>query len=159
MNLQKQFSFTGKFRNKHGRDDNPIEITITNIFCNKNGNVFLEANSEISERIGHKRFFESVPIHQVQKCPSVTENDLLDTFSFFQMDNLEKDLVQLPYEGDYLIEGKLNEEWTISANILDANFTASFNNKNLDENTENYQKYLVNLSDFCVDYNPEYSQG
>jgi hypothetical protein len=42
MEIYKQFSFVGNFRKKHEEDENQIERIIANIFCNKNGSVFLE---------------------------------------------------------------------------------------------------------------------
>jgi hypothetical protein len=157
MEFQKQFSFVGSFRKKHGEDDSPIESVAAKIYCNKNGIVFLEVDSETNEKVSHKRFFEHAPIYKFKNSPDVNENDLLDPFLSFQFSNLEEELVQPPYEGDYLIEGKSNEGWTISANIADANFTVSFSNEDSIESLENEQKYLIRLSEFHVDYNPENS--
>ncbi len=159
MEFQKQFSFVGSFRKKHGEDDSPIESVTAKISCNKNGTVFLEVNSETNEKISHKRFFEHAQIHKFKNCPDIKESDLLDPFLSFQLSNLEEELVQPPYEGDYLIEGESNEGWTISANIADANFTASFSNEDSIESLENEKKHLIRLSELHIDYNPENSAG
>jgi hypothetical protein len=159
MEFQKQFSFVGSFRKKHGEDDSPIESVTAKISCNKNGTIFLEVDSETNEKISHKRFFEYAPIYKFKNCPDIKENDLLDPFLSFQLSNLEQELVQPPYEGDYLIEGESNEGWTISANIADANFTASFSNEDSIESLENEKKHLIRLSELHIDYNPENSAG
>jgi hypothetical protein len=159
MELQKQFSFVGMLRKKHEEDNNPIQIVTTIIFCNKNGSIFIEINSETNKRINHKRFFEHGPVYKLKNHPDITEDLLSDPFFVFQLSKLKKELVQPPYEGDYLIEGKSNEGWVISANVADANFTFSSSNKDSVESSEENQAYLIRLGDFRVDYNPETSQG
>jgi hypothetical protein len=156
MEFQKQFSFVGSFRKKHGEDDSPIESVTAKIYCNKNGIVFLEVDSETNEKVSHKRLFEHATI-KFKNSSDAKENDLLDPFLSFQFSNLEEELVQPPYEGDYLIEGKSNEGWTISANIADANFEVSFSNEDSIKSLENEQRHLIRLSELHVDYNPENS--
>jgi hypothetical protein len=155
MEIQKQFSFFGTFKKQHEEDNNPIEIVAGNIFCNKDGSIFIEIDAETNRRIRHKRFFEHVPVYKLKNTPDITE-DLLSNPSFItKLCNLEQELVQTPYEGDYLIQGKSNEGWVISAKIADANFTTSFSSKDSVKSREENHKYLIKLQEFCIDYHPE----
>jgi hypothetical protein len=159
MEPKEKFSFIGIFKKKHEEDNSPVEIISENIFCNKDGSIFIEINSEINERISDKRFLEHGPVYKLKNSLNLTEDLLLNPFFISQLFNLEQELVQPPYEGDYLIQGKSNEGWAISANIADANFTVTFRSQDLVESQEENQKHLIRLKNLRIDYNPENDRG
>ncbi|MBW4571996.1 MAG: hypothetical protein KME31_29565 [Tolypothrix carrinoi HA7290-LM1] len=159
MEIQKQFSFIGNLNKLHETDDQPIENFIAIIHCYKNGNIFIEIDSTTNESLNHKIFYESAPIYKVKHPIQFQEEEIFECCLFVQLDELEKDLVQTPYEGDYIIEGKTFEGWAIKANIADANFSVSFGNIDIQEFAENTKKYLVRLSDLYIDYNPQHIKG
>ncbi|OUL22342.1 hypothetical protein BV372_30640 [Nostoc sp. T09] len=160
MEIQKQFSFVGNLKKLHEKDEYPIVNFTGIIHCYKNGSVFIEIDATTNENLNNKKFSESVPVYKVKISTNVKEDKAFEDLFFFQLDELEKDLVQSPYEGDYIIEGKSFEEWSIKANIADANFTVTFRNSDTQESAEvNTQKHLVRLSNLHIDYNPKFIKG
>ena len=148
MELKKQFTFSGIFKKFHEEDTQPIEINDAHIYCYVNGNILMEINSQVNKHINHKRFYESAPIYQ-SKGVTIEQLDILP---FWELDGLEKEMVQQPYEGDYEIEGKTAEGWKIKAIIADANFQVTLGVDN-SENIEQEGKSLVRLRDLDIDYN------
>ncbi|MEG3878245.1 hypothetical protein QT972_12755 [Microcoleus sp. herbarium7] len=131
MELKKQFTFSGIFKKFHEEDTQPIEINEANIYCYVNGNILFEMNSQVNQDISDKRFYESSPIYQLKDVTT----EQLDIPRFWELDGLEREMVQQPYEGDYEIEGKTVEGWKIKAIIADLNFqvTLGFDNfENID---------------------------
>ncbi|BAY28937.1 hypothetical protein NIES2107_07750 [Nostoc carneum NIES-2107] len=153
MEIQKQFSFFGNLKKLHEKDDQPIENFIAIINCYTNGDIFLEIDSDIHEKLNNKKFYESAPIYKVKTSLNINK-ETLDSF-LFQLDKFEKELVQTPYEGEYIIEGKTFEQYGIKATIADANFTVKFRTIDKQETGENNQRYLVRLSNLHIDYNPQ----
>ncbi|MDZ7963751.1 MAG: hypothetical protein RM368_02065 [Nostoc sp. DedSLP03] len=158
MEIEKQFSFVGNLKKLHEEDNQPIENLIAIIHCYTNGNIYLEIDSDINEKLNNKKFYESAPIYKV-KTPSSIDQEISKAL-LFQLDELEKELVHTPYEGDYIIQGRTFENWFIKANIADTSFTVSFGG-NIDnkEAAKNTQKYLVRLSNLHIDYNPQVIRG
>ncbi|MEH2280182.1 MAG: hypothetical protein V7K90_02375 [Nostoc sp.] len=157
MEIEKQFSFVGNLKKLHEEDNQQIENLIAIIHCYTNGNIYLEIDSDINEKLNNKKFYESAPIYKV-KTPSNIDKEISNAL-LFQLDELEKELVHTPYEGDYIIEGRTFENWLIKANIVDANFTVSFGNIDNKEASENPRKYLIRLSNLQIDYNPQLIRG
>ncbi|MEG5040188.1 MULTISPECIES: hypothetical protein [unclassified Microcoleus] len=148
MELKKQFTFSGLFKKFHEEDTQSIEIKDANIYCYVNGNIWLEINSLVNQHINEKRFYESAPIYQL-KGETKEQPDILQ---FWELDGLEREMVQQAYEGDYEIEGQTVEGWKIKAIIADANFQVTLG---LDhsENMEQEGKSQVRLRDLDIDYN------
>ncbi|WP_341737053.1 hypothetical protein [Microcoleus sp. CAWBG640] len=151
MELKKQFTFSGIFKKFHEEDNQPIQINDANIYCHVNGNILFEMNSQVNQDISHKRFYESSPIYQLKDVTT----EQLDILQFWELDGLEREMVQQPYEGDYEIEGKTVEGWKIKAIIADVNFqvTLGFDNS---ENIDQEGKSQVRLRDLYIDYNLDY---
>ena len=148
MELKKQFTFSGLFKKFHEEDTQPIEINDANIYCYVNGNIWIEIHSQLNQDISQKRFYESSPIYQLK---DVTREQP-DILQFWELDGLEREMVQQAYEGDYEIEGKTVEGWKIKAIIADVNFqvTLGFDNS---ENIDQEGKSQVRLRDLYIDYN------
>ncbi|MEK0181766.1 hypothetical protein [Microcoleus anatoxicus] len=148
MELKKQFTFSGIFKKFHEEDTQPIQINDANIYCHVNGNILFEMNSQVNQEISHKRFYESSPIYQLKDVTT----EQLDILQFWELDGLEREMVQPPYEGDYEIEGKTLEGWKIKAIIADVNFqvTLGFDKS---ENIDQEGKSQVRLRDLYIDYN------
>ncbi|MBD1827261.1 hypothetical protein H6F71_07365 [Microcoleus sp. FACHB-61] len=148
MELKKHFTFSGIFKKFHEEDTQPIQINDANIYCYVNGNILIEINSQVNQHINEKRFYESEPIYQLK---GVTREQP-DIRQFWELDGLEREIVQQAYEGDYEIEGKTVEGWKIKAIIADANFQVTLGVDN-SENIEQEGKSLVRLRDLDIDYN------
>jgi len=148
MELKKQFTFSGIFKKFHEEDTQPIEINDANIYCYVNGNILIEINSQVNQHINEKRFYESAPIYQLKGV--IREQP--DILQFWELDGLEREMVQQAYEGDYEIEGKTVEGWKIKAIIADANFQVTLGVDN-SENIEQEGKSQVRLRDLDIDYN------
>lgn len=148
MELKKQFTFSGIFKKFHEEDTQPIQINDANIYCHVNGHILFEINSQVNQDISHKRFYESSPIYQLKDV--TTEQP--DILQFWELDGLEREMVQQAYEGDYEIEGKTVEGWKIKAIIADANFQVTLGVDN-SENIEQQGKSTVRLRDLDIDYN------
>jgi len=148
MELKKQFTFSGIFKKFHEEDTQPIQINDANIYCHVNGYILFEMNSPVNQDISHKRFYESSPIYQLKDVTT----EQLDILQFWELDGLEREMVQQPYEGDYEIEGQTVEGWKIKAIIADVNFqvTLGFDNS---ENIDQESKSQVRLRDLDIDYN------
>ena len=159
MEIQKYFSFVGNLKKLHENDNQPIEDFSADIQCYNNGDVFLEIDSAICERLNHKKFYESTPIYKIKNPPQFTEDKMIDPFFLFQLDGLEEELVQEPYEGDYIIEGETLEGWIVKAEIADPNFTVSFKKEAAQEIEDASKKHLVRLGNLSVDYHPNYTEG
>ncbi|NEU80390.1 hypothetical protein [Nostoc sp. UIC 10630] len=153
MEIQNKFSFLGNLRKLHEEDNQPIENFIANILCFQNGNIFIDIDSGIKESFSYKFFYESADIKS-KKSLEIIENKNLYRLVISQTDDLEEELIQTPYEGDYIIEGITSEGWAIKANIANANFT--INHQHFAVNTQNY---LIRLSDLYIDYNSECISG
>ncbi len=147
MELKKQLSFSGIFKKFHEEDTQPIQINDANIYCHVNGNILFEINSQVNQDISQKRFYESGPIYQFKDVTT----EQLDIPRFWELDGLEREMVQQPYEGAYEIEGKTFEGWKIKAII--AEVTLGFDNS---ENMEQEGKSQVRLSDLYIDYNLDF---
>ena len=104
-------------------------------------------NSQVNQDISHKIFYESSPIYQLKDVTT----EQLDILQFWELDGLEREIVQQPYKGDYEIEGKTVEGWKIKAIIADVNFqvTLGFDNS---ENIDQEGKSQVRLRDLDIDY-------
>lgn len=148
MELKKQFTFSGIFKKFHEEDTQPIQINDANICCHVNGNILIEINSQVNKHINHKRFLESQPIYQLKDVTS----EQLDILQFWELDGLEREMIQQPYEGDYEIEGKTLEGWKIKAIIADVNFQVTLGVDN-SENIDQEGKSQVRLRDLYIDYN------
>jgi len=159
MEIQKYFSFVGNLKKLHEDDNQPIEKFSADIQCCNKGDVFLEIDSAIYERLNHKKFYESTPIYKFINPPQFTEDEMIDPFFLFQLDGLEKELVQEPYEGDYIIEGETLEGWIVKAEIADPSFTVSFKKEATQEVEDATKKYLVRLRNLSVDYYPNCTEG
>jgi hypothetical protein len=157
MDIHKQLSFIGDLKKQHQEDTQPIENFSASINCHKNGNVFLEINSKINEKLGSKKFLESVPIYTLKDPSRFTEEEIADPFFCFTLDNSDREPVQSPYEGDYIIEGKTSEGWSIQAKVADPSFKVSFGCNETREAVENTQNNFVKLSNLYVDYCPQIS--
>lgn len=158
MEIQKQFSFVGNLKKLHEDDNQPIENFSAGIQCHKNGNIFLEINSMIYKKLTHKRFYETTPIYRFVNAPKFTEDEMADPFFLLQLDGLEEELVQEPYEGEYIIEGKTIEKWVVKAKIAEPNFTISFKNEDERESVDDIQSHLIRLSNLYIDYHPDYTE-
>lgn len=156
MEIHKQFSFVGNLRKLNEDDDQPIENFSAGIQCCKNGSIFLEIDSEIYEKLSHKKFHESAPIYEFVDPPKFTEDEIASPFFFLQLDRLEKKLVQEPYQVDYIIEGETIEKWILKAEIAEPSFPVTFKNEDSTETESLTQKYFVRLRNLCVDYHPRY---
>lgn len=160
MEIQKQFSFVGNLKKLHEDDNQPIENFSANIQCHKDGNIFLEIDSTIYDKISHKKFHESTPIYRFVNPPEFTKAEIADSLFFLWLDRLEKELAQEPYEGDYFIEGKTNEEWTLRAEIAEPNLIVFFGSEDAIKVRDDIQQnYLVRLRNLFVDYHPNYTKG
>lgn len=157
MDIKKQFKFIGTFKKVHEEDDQPIDNFKADIYCYTNGNILLEVDAATNRYLNHKSFYESAPIYKDQ---NFTEDEWLNPLLFLQLDHLENELVQPPYEGDYKIEGKTPEGWNLEAIIAQAGFSISLGFDKSQENMEgDDKKYLIRLKELCVDYAPQYDKG
>lgn len=154
MEIHKQFSFVGNLKKLHEKDDQSIENFIATIYCCKNGNVFLEIDSEIYERLNCKKFYDSAPIYKLKTNVNINEEPF-DSL-LFNLDKRKEELIRPAYKGDYIIEGNTIEQWFIRANLADASFTVSFGDINKQKGTETNLKNLVKLSNLYIDYNPQF---
>jgi len=145
MEIQKQFSFVGNFKKLHEHDEKQIENFTAIINCYANGDIFLEIDSVINEKLNQKRRDESQAIYKIKNNSQLP---IIDSYLLSRSDESLKELIQTPYEGDYIIEGKTFEGWAIKANIADAN--------NPQASAEKEKKYLIRLSNLHIDYNPQY---
>lgn len=153
MDFYKQFSFVGNLKKLHENDSQPIENFPANIQCHRNGEVFLEVDSITYKSYAEKRFYEATPIYQYTNPQKFQGNEIIDHFCLPTIDVFEKELLQKPYKGDYIIEGKTDEGWTLIAEIADPNFTVSFGDEiNQEQDTKEYFVRLMNLS---IDYHPD----
>jgi hypothetical protein len=157
MEIHKNFSFVGSLKKLHENDNRPIENFSANIHCHRNGNIFLAINSEIHERLNYKKFYESAPIYKFTNPPEIINDKIINPSFLSQLDALGKEVVQEPYEGDYIIEGKTSEEWTIRAEIADSNFTV-FSKKEHNQE-QDAKKYFVELKNLSIDYHPNCTEG
>lgn len=128
MEVRKKFAFSGIFRKLHEEDTQPVEIFNASIYCYTNGSIIIEIDSEISQQINNKRFFESTPIPQYKDSTI----DPMDISSLLWMwtNQSEIEIIQEAYEGDYEIEGKTLEGSKIKATIADPNFIISSQSHN-----------------------------
>lgn len=158
METHKQFSFIGNFKKLHEEDKRPIENFSANIHCQKNGDIFLKIDSITSEKLNFKRFYESSPVHGIKSFPQFTNEEIADPASHSPLDEAEY-LIQSPYEGDYVIEGKTPEGWAVKAEIADFDSSESSEISSLQEATEDSEKHFVRLSDLCIDYHPHLTKN
>jgi DNA-binding protein Fis len=159
MEIQKQFSFVGNLKKLHEDDNQPIENFSADIQCHKNGDIFLEIDLMIYRELNYKRFYETTQIYKFVNTPEFTEDEMADPFFLLQLDGLEEELVQEPYEGEYIIEGKTVEGWMVKAKIAEQNFTISFKNEDQRGSVDDIQNYLIRLSNLYIDYHPDCTEG
>ncbi|MBD2485397.1 hypothetical protein [Planktothrix sp. FACHB-1365] len=161
MEIHKQFSFVGNLKKLHEDDNQPIENFSAGIQCHRNGNIFLEIDSRVHEKLNHKKFYESTPIYKFTNPPKFTEDERRDPSFLLQLKELEQELVQKPYKGNYIIEGKTLEGWVVIAEIADYNYTytLSFGEKVYPEVEYISKKHLIKLNNLSIDYNPEYTES
>ncbi|MCL1471628.1 HEPN domain-containing protein [Argonema antarcticum] len=73
----------------------------------------------------------------------------------FQLEGLEKVLINHGYEGIYQIEGKTPEGWDVLAEVYKYNISISFSNNLLYENIhKDAGKSFIGLSNLSIDYSP-----
>ena len=152
MEVRKQFTFSGIFRKFHEEDAQPVEIFNAGIYCYTNGNILIEVDSEISQQINNKRFFESTPIQQY-KDSTIDPMDISSLLGMW-INKSETEIIQEAYEGDYEIEGKTLEGSKIKATIGDPNFIISFQSHNT-EIIDEEKKHRIRLRHLYIDYNPD----
>lgn len=126
MKIIKQFSFQGSLTKDSVESESLIEAFEAIIYCYDNGQVTLEADSEIVVSITNRIFIETTPIYRYVEIPEnfldlysryLRESEPLERFKLFEeIETFEKELVP-PYMGNYRLEGitLCPDEWHLSA--------------------------------------------
>ncbi len=163
MDIYKKFDFLGLFKKLHEEDRCPIENLSACILCYKNGDIFLEVDENTNKIINQKRGNEFIPISKTKNLRFSKEQLQDPIFSLplpLYVENAEKELVQSPYQGDYTIEGSTPEGWFIKAKVADPNFRINLiqsDDKRIE--TEDSQKYFIELKNLYIDYHPQNVKG
>lgn len=153
------FNFFGDFKKSDEEDEAPIKEFSASIYCCENGDIFLGIKSQVFEQINWKKFLESSPTYNIKPKVDVSRETLLNPLFLSESSNFEKELVQSPYEGHYVVEGKTLENWSVKARIADLGFIASFRDAESEDLSDQDIEKFIRLSELNIDSDPNISSG